>query len=153
KDPGLLKRKPLSPKTRLINNEMLALILIISFTTALSCLIVFWIDWQQRGIELARTMVFATLSIDSLLYVFSCRSLNKNIWHDYIFKNKWLTIASLFGIILTILSVHLKPLQNLLGTTALGMMDWVIVFAISFGVIATIELFKWIYNKKFVQEI
>ncbi len=148
KDPGLLKRKPLSPKTKLIDNEMLSLIIIISLVTAASCLVVFWVDWQQRGLELARTMVFATLSIDSLLYVFSCRSLNKNIWHDSIFKNKWLVAASLFGVFLTVLSVHLKPLQDLLGTTALGIMDWMVVFAVSFGVITTIELFKWIFNKR-----
>jgi len=152
KDHDLLKRKPLSPKTRLIDNEMLFLIIIISLTTALSCLAIFWIDWQQRGEELARTMVFATLSIDSLLYVFSCRSLTKNIWHESIFKNMWLVIASLFGIILTIFSVHLKPLQNLLGTTALSLTDWLIVFTISFGVIASIEIFKWIYIKQYLKK-
>lgn len=152
KDHDLLKRKPLSPKTRLIDNEMLFLIIIISLTTALSCLAIFWIDWQQRGEELARTMVFATLSIDSLLYVFSCRSLTKNIWHESIFKNMWLVIASLFGIILTIFSVHLKPLQDLLGTTALSLTDWLIVFTISFGVIASIEIFKWIYIKQYLKK-
>jgi len=97
-------------------------------------------------------MVFATLSIDSLLYVFSCRSLTKNIWHESIFKNMWLVIASLFGIILTIFSVHLKPLQNLLGTTALSLTDWLIVFTISFGVIASIEIFKWIYIKQYLKK-
>ncbi len=153
KDQDLLKRKPLSPKARLIDNEMLFLITIISLTTAISCLAVFWINWQQRGEELARTMVFATLSIDSLLYVFSCRSLTKNIWNESIFKNMWLIIASLFGIILTFLSVHLKPLQNLLGTTSLEFMDWVVVFTVSFGVIGAIEIFKWIYNRKFPKEI
>ncbi|MBP7700611.1 HAD-IC family P-type ATPase [Candidatus Woesebacteria bacterium] len=147
KDSGLLKRKPLKSDAKLINGEMLGLIILISVVTAASCLLVFWIDWQNRGLELARTMVFATLSIDSLVYVFSCRSLTKNIWQESIFKNKWLIIASLFGIIATVLSVHLRPLQILLGTTSLTLMDWLIVFGVSMGVLTTIELFKFIYNK------
>lgn len=148
KDAGLLHRNPLSPNKRLIDNEMLLLIIVISLTTAISCLIIFWINWQTRGEEIARTMVFAALSIDSLLYVFSCRSLNKNIWHDSIFKNKWLVLASLFGIILTILSVHLKPLQDLLGTTSLDLLSWITIFVVSFFVMATIEIFKLVYNKR-----
>jgi P-type Ca2+ transporter type 2C len=147
KDPNLLKRKPLSSKAKLIDREMLLLILIVSLVTAISCIIIFYLYWQQSGIELARTMVFAVLSIDSLLYVFSCRSLHKNIWQDSIFKNKWLVLASLFGIVLTFLSVHLNILQKLLGTIDLKLIDWVIVFGTSFIVIFFIEIFKWIYNR------
>ena len=145
--PNLLKRKPLSSKAKLIDREMLLLILIVSLVTAISCIIIFYLYWQQSGIELARTMVFAVLSIDSLLYVFSCRSLHKNIWQDSIFKNKWLVLASLFGIVLTFLSVHLNILQKLLGTIDLKLIDWVIVFGTSFIVIFFIEIFKWIYNR------
>ncbi|MCB9813092.1 MAG: HAD-IC family P-type ATPase [Pseudomonadales bacterium] len=147
KDKNLLKRKPLSPKTRLIDQEMLILIIIISLSTAISCIIIFYLYWQQRGLDVARTMIFAVLSIDSLLYVFSCRSLDKNIWHDSILKNKVLVLACGFGILATILSVHLLPLQRLLGTISLGITDWIIVFGTSLGVMATIEAFKWFYNR------
>lgn len=149
---GLLKRKPVSPKEKLLNREMLELIIIISVVTAFSCIGIFHFYWQHSGLEMARTMVFAVLSIDSLLYVFSCRSLDRNIWHDSLFNNKPLLLATAFGIFFTFLSIHFPPLQHLLDTMPLSLIDWVIVFITGFGVIASIEIFKWIYNKNFFQK-
>lgn len=146
KDPDLLKRKPLPRSTKLINAEMLFLILIVSVTTAIGSLLAFKIFLPLHGLEVARTIVFAILSLDSLLYVFSCRTLEKNIWHDHPFNNKPLVLAVAFGFILTVLSIYLPPLQNLLGTKSLNYQDWAMVIAISLTVIIAIETFKWIWN-------
>lgn len=146
KSSDLLNRKPLPKSTRLVNTEMLFLILIISITTAIGCLAAFHIFLPTHGLETARTIVFAILSIDSLLYVFSCRSLEKNIWHEHPFNNKPLLFAVGIGFILTILSIYLTPLQTLLGTTALTYDEWIIVGLISLFVIFAIETFKWLWN-------
>ncbi|GIK84118.1 MAG: ATPase [Patescibacteria group bacterium] len=145
KSPGLLKRKPLPKTAKLINSEMLFLILIISVTTAFGSLLAFRI-FLPSGIEVARTVVFAILSIDSLLYVFSCRSLERNIWHDNLLNNKPLLLSVGFGFILTVLSVYLPSLQKLLGTHPLSMNDWIVVGVISLSVIVVIETFKWMWN-------
>jgi len=146
KDPDLLKRKPLPRSTKLINTEMLFLILLVSTTTAIGSLFAFNIFLPLHGIEVARTIVFAILSIDSLLYVFSCRTLEKNIWHDHPLNNKPLVFAVLLGFVLTIASIYVPFLQKLLGTTALKLDDWLMVTAISLSVIIAIETFKWIWN-------
>jgi Ca2+-transporting ATPase len=143
----LLKRKPLSRSAKLIDTEMLLLILIVSVTTAAGSLLAFKIFLPLHGIEVARTIVFAILSIDSLLYVFSCRSLEKNIWQDHPFKNPALVFSVLFGLVLTLLSIYLPPLQRLLGTTSLALSHWTMVGTISISVIIIIEFFKWIWNK------
>lgn len=146
KDPDLLKRKPLSRSRKLIDTEMLFLILIVSITTAIGSLFAFNHFLPTHGIESARTIVFAIMSIDSLLYVFSCRSLEKNIWHDHPLNNKPLVFAVGLGLVLTILSIYLKPLQNLLGTQGLDIQEWLFVSGISLTVIIAIETFKWIWN-------
>ena len=43
---------------------------------------------DRYGIDYARTMTFTILGVDSLLYVFSSRSLKRPIWQEGIFKNK-----------------------------------------------------------------
>ncbi len=146
KEKDLLKKKPLPTDAKLINSEMLGLILIVSITAALSSLVVFNLYLQNYGITLARTMVFAILSVDSLLYVYSCRSLEKNIWEDSLFDNKPLILATILGLALTLLSIHLPILQTLLGTVSLSLNQWGVVFLVSFVVIICIEGFKWIWN-------
>jgi P-type Ca2+ transporter type 2C len=145
KSPDLLKRKPLARSTKLVNLEMMGLIFLISITTALGSLFAFYMFIDQ-GIETARSIVFAILSIDSLLYVYSCRSLDKNIWHEKIFNNKFLMFAVLFGLILTVLSIYVPALQTLLDTKALSIYEWTIVIIISLSVIIAIETFKWLWN-------
>lgn len=142
----ILKRKPLPKKTKLINAEMLSLILLISVIAAISCLVMFQIYLPTHGLEFARTMVFATLSVDSLLYVYSCRSLEHNIWQDPIWNNKYLVLATGVGLIFTFLSIHFGPFQTLLDTVPLSMQDWGVVFAVSTAVIIFIEVFKWLWN-------
>ncbi len=148
KDKDTLTRKPISTTKKLITKEMLTLIFIISIITAISSLFIFNIHYHQDGLAVAQTMVFALLSIDSLLYVFSCKSLNKNIWHKDIWRNKWLIFASLAGVSLTVLSVHLPILQRLLKTVPLTALHWTTVFITSILVILIIELIKLLFKDK-----
>lgn len=146
KDPDILKRKPLKRSEKIINSEMFFLILLISTTSAISCLIIFLRYLSTEGLEIARTMSFATLSIVTLLYVYSCKSLDKPFWRISIFNNKPLIFASLFGVVLTVLSVYLSPLQKVLSTTALRVDHWFVVAIVSIIIITLIETFKWIWN-------
>lgn len=148
KEPDLLNRKPLPPEKRLLDSDLIFLILLVSVTAAISGLIVFNKTLALGGsLELARTLVFAILSVDSLLYVYSCRSLEKNIWEQPLFNNRSLVIATIIGLAINVAAIHVSFFQEILQTTDLTLTQWGIVFLVSAIEIGVIELFKLLRNK------
>lgn len=128
------KERPRRKSEPLINFEMKALIFIISIATALALFIVYaYLLRKNVNLKYLRTLIFALLGTDSLIYVFSCRSLRKPIWKSKIFSNKYLIASIIFGFILQAISIYAPPLQKLLQTVPLSMKDWIIV--IIFGII------------------
>ena len=136
-------------KGELIDKEMKWLIGLISGTTGLLTLGVFW--WLMRnGADLvyARTLIFAMLGIDSLLYVFSARALKKPIWKSNIFANKYLLVAVGLGVSLQLLALYWVKLEVILETVPLGMKEWGVILGLSLVVIAIIETVKAVFNHR-----
>ncbi|MFH1656432.1 MAG: HAD-IC family P-type ATPase, partial [Candidatus Nealsonbacteria bacterium] len=149
KEKDLMKRKPEKSNTHLLNPEMKAIIFIIGIFTDLMLLgLFFWLWNQNHDIIYIRTIIFVALSIDSLFYVFSCKSLRKNIWEINIFSNRLLVFAWIFGIIMLIASVYLPIFQALLKTVPLGVYDWIIIMSLGLIGLILIEVTKFIYIKK-----
>jgi len=146
KDDDLLERPPRSAKEDLMNLEIKLLIGLISLVAGLMALGVFW-WYTARGysIEYARTVTFAVLGIDSLLYVFSSRSLRRPIWRENFFKNPWLILAVLGGLGLQLAALYVPVLQRLLETHALAWSEWVVVLVVAGIVIGLIEIVKWLF--------
>lgn len=82
KDPDLLERKPRRKDEPIFDLEIKVLVTLISVVTASLVFGVFWWYLHAEGLLKARTMAFAVLSVDSLLYVFSSRSLRRPLWKD-----------------------------------------------------------------------
>ncbi|MBT3690425.1 HAD-IC family P-type ATPase [bacterium] len=148
-EPGekeVMKEMPQERNKPILDAERKLLILVISIVTGVTSLALFYYYVKVVGdIELGRTVVFATLGIDSLLYVFSCRTLRHSIFHSHFFKNPYLLIAVGFGAILQVAAIYVPFLQKVLKTVSLGLYEWGIVLSVSFTVIIIIEIIKWIY--------
>lgn len=145
----LLKQKPRSVKDSIIDQEIKVLIALISITTGVLVLASFW--WhlvQGYDINHARTFAFAMLGTDSLLYVFSSRSLKKPIWKDKIFSNIWLIGAVIMGFGIQLAAIYLPGMQKLLDTTPLTGGDWLRLIIMSLLVIVVIEVVKWAFIHK-----
>ncbi len=143
KEKGLMNQKPYGHKAPLLTREMKVIIFIIGLITDLMLLgLFFWLWNKNHDITYVRTMIFAALSIDSLFYVFSCRSLRRNIWHINIFSNKLLVIAWVVSIIALVATLYLPILNTLLKTVALGFYDWVILFGLGLSELGLIEAAK-----------
>ena len=140
---GLMKQKPYGHDFPLLTREMKVIIFIIGLITDLILLaLFFWLWNQDHNIAHIRTMVFAALSIDSIFYIFSCRSLRRNIWHINIFSNKYLVIAwgvSFFALLATI---YLPILNILLKTVPLGVYDWMLLIGLGLVELGLIEAAK-----------
>lgn len=142
----LMKLKPTGHKIPLLTREMKAIIFIIGIITDLMLLgLFFWLLNKNYDIAYVRTMIFACLSIDSLFYVFSCKSLRRNIWHINPFSNRILVFAVIAGIIALIFAIYLPLFQSLLKTVPLNIQDWFIIIGLGIIEITLIEATKWYF--------
>ena len=146
KEKDLMKRKPHGRNSSLLNKEMKVIIFLIGIITDLLLLgLFFWLWKQNYDIKYIRTMIFAGLTVDSLFYVFSCKSLRQNIWRTNIFSNKLLVYAWIFGLVMLVASIYIPVLQLLLKTVPLGLIDWTIVLSLGLIEMILIELTKYIF--------
>jgi len=143
KEKGLMKLKPYGHSIPLLTREMNVIIFIIGIITDLILLgLFFWLWNQNHNIDHMRTMVFAALSIDSIFYVFSCKSLRKNIWHINIFSNKYLIIAWIVSFFALVTTIYAPILNTLLKTVPLGIYDWMLLIALGLIELGLIETAK-----------
>jgi len=149
KEKDLMNKKPQEKKAPLLTQEMKVIIFIIGIFTDLILLgLFFWLWQKNHDISYVRTMVFAALAINSLFYVFSCKSLRKNLWHINPFSNKFLVGAVAIGFLMLIIAIYLALFQNLLKTVSLGFNDWLILVGLGLANIISIEIAKWFFITK-----
>lgn len=97
----LMNLPPRSPKEYIVNAWIKRLIVIVSITWAALCFLIFsWVLHLTNDLVLARSVAFVTLGINSLVYVFSVKTLDKPCWHENVFNNGRLLIAVWWWILL-----------------------------------------------------
>lgn len=151
KENDLMERKPYGHRIPLLTKEMKVLIFIIGIITDIILLGLFFWLIKYSGYEIAhiQTMIFIGLTIGSLFYVFSCKSLRKNIWDINLFSNKFLIFGWAVGIIALLAAIYVKPLQNLLGTDpSLSLFDWGVVLSLGLLNLIFIEAAKYYFIKR-----
>jgi P-type Ca2+ transporter type 2C len=144
KEKDIMKRKPEPLHLPLFTGEMKALTLIIGVGTGIIRFGLFlWLLRIGIPIDQIRTIIFASLAIDSFLFIFSCRSLRRNIWHYNPFSNIHVLFTILIAFFVLLASIYLPPLQHVLQTAPLGIFGWLVVFGFGLLVFASIELAKY----------
>ncbi|MFH1623468.1 MAG: HAD-IC family P-type ATPase [Candidatus Aenigmatarchaeota archaeon] len=147
REKDVMRHKPERHDAPLLTREMKAIIFMIGLTTDAILFGVFmWLlsnGSRGAGMGHVRTMMFACLAIDSLLYVFSCKSLRSNIWRTDLLSNKLLLASVGFGFAMLVAAVYAPPLQLLLDTVPLAWSDWALVLGLGFLNVTLIELTKW----------
>jgi len=141
---GIMDEPPKSLKESVLDRNSRFLIVAISASSALLCLLVFQHFWQvENNIDLGRTIVFAVLGIQQLVYIFSYRSLRTPIWKTKQFlANRPLFIAVGLGMAQQVAALYIPVLNDLLGVVPLGVEGWVIVVGVSLGMMAIVESVK-----------
>jgi len=146
KEKDLMQQKPHSQSAPLLTKEMKVIIFIIGIATDLILLgLFFWLWRNNHNLPYVRTMVFAALAINSLFYVFSCKSLRRNLWHINPFSNRYLVGAVAIGFLMLTAAIYIPALQSLLKTVPLGFYDWLILVGLGLANIILIEATKWYF--------
>lgn len=149
KDKGLMKEPPRPKNAPILDEELKILIFVIGIITDFLLFTIFYLLFRFKlPIEMTRTIIFAALAVDSLLYVFSCKTLRVNLWHEDIFSNKFLLFSVLIGFLLLIAGIYTPFLNLILKTERLPLLAWPLIFTKGLITIGGIELVKWFFLKK-----
>jgi Ca2+-transporting ATPase len=138
-----LEKKNPKKKSEILDKKMKRLIALISLSTDFILLALFAhlykINWN---IEHLRTLFFAALALNQVLFVFSCKNLKKPIWRYNLFDNHFLNLSAVVAILLVMGAIYIPFLQNILSLRPLIFWDWIILFAIALFNLLVIELGK-----------
>ncbi|MEA2113310.1 MAG: HAD-IC family P-type ATPase [Patescibacteria group bacterium] len=150
KENDVMRQKPRDYSSSLLNKEIKTLIFIIGIITDLFLLGLFCWLLRYSGYDVPhiRSVIFAGLTVDSLFYIFSCKSLRRNIWQVNLFSNKFLVYAWLSGVLMLLAALYIPLLQIFLKTVPLNLFDWALVGGLGFLNIFLIEATKYYFIKK-----
>lgn len=145
----IMNDPPRDPRQALVTSEIRWMVGVVSIVSAGAAFLLFLWFWRGTGnLDLARTVVFAALGVDSLFYVFSVRSLRHSIFKTSIFLNRALIAAVLGGLVIQIMAVYFAPLQRVLGTVALGVGEWALVAVASLLTLTSVEIVKAVFRQR-----
>ncbi|MFW9909509.1 MAG: cation-translocating P-type ATPase [Candidatus Thorarchaeota archaeon] len=76
----------------------------------------------------ARTTVFTSVVVFELLFVWNCRDEYNPVWKTSIRESKYLIVAVILSVVLTLATIYLPFMQPLFETVPLDLIDWGIIF-------------------------
>ncbi|MDO8524664.1 MAG: HAD-IC family P-type ATPase [bacterium] len=151
KEKDLMEQRPENlQKESILSNSMKFLIFGISFIVGLLCLLIFWYFLKKSGdLNFARTLIFATVAMVDLIYIFSFKNLKRTIFKtENFFQNKLLFLGVLYGILLTFVAIYLPALNRILDTQPLRPTHWLLVLSVALIVTLWAEVVKIMCNHK-----
>lgn len=144
----IMKEPPRSPKESILNKQALRW-MISMFAISGSVAFLFYVTiLQLKDIETVRTMMMVFLSMESLLLVFSVRSLRKSILRKDIFSNRILLFAVIVSFIMVLSSVYVPGIQNMLHTVSLTGAEWFVIIFINVCEVLTLDHLKLYFFRK-----
>ncbi|MCA9380824.1 cation-transporting P-type ATPase [Candidatus Dojkabacteria bacterium] len=138
------KHKP--GKQSALNKKMLGMIIVASLITDTIYFFFYLFFLEHYGYEVAQTMIFAGISISSLLFLFNSKTLDSNIWKEKLFDNPMVNISVLVGFFMVWLAIY-GPLNNVLSLTPLSPFLLAFIIALTLGDVAITEAVKWFAHR------
>ncbi len=149
----LMRRLPRSPSTPIVDGRMSMLIAITSGATASVAFAIFLWAGGQRNLPLSQTVVFTLVSVATLLYVFTCRSVLRPTNLVSALRNRWLVGSVMLGFLMQLFAVYHPWGQRAFGTVPLAWDSWAVILGASALIIGVIEGMKRFTHDGFTEQI
>jgi P-type Ca2+ transporter type 2C len=148
-DDSIMEEKPIPRDAPILDPTMRAIIFGVGIFVDIVLLAVFYLLFSETGDEVfTRTVVFAALGANSLMNIFSLRSLRKPIWQIPLFSNLYVWAAVLINFLLLMVVIYWPPAQVVMQTVALPVHVWFLVFLGGFASMLAIEIVKMVMLEK-----
>lgn len=146
----VMKDKPRDKKQPFLTKDLQKVIAFYAIVMDVLALSLFYYYWKIGGdLDLARSIIFTSLGLSTLVYIYAVRGLKKSVFRINPFSNKFLLGATSLSVLLVVAAVYLPFLNKLLGTVPLDLIDWVPVIIYSICSILVFETGKWVSRLKF----
>lgn len=143
-DKDIMDKPPRSPKKGLFADGLWLTIIFEGLMIGALALLAFTIGANIfGGITAGRTMAFAVLSISQLVHAFNMRS-EHSVFKAGIFKNPYLVLSLISGLILEVSVISVPYLANIFGVVPLNAMGWIVVTVLSVMPLIIVELQKFV---------
>lgn len=154
---GIMEQAPRSIKERLFSRGVflrsLYLGIIIAAGAMFGCLNAWASGGWVLGMQLdphsavyikGVTMTFAGIVVGQMGNVLACRTSKASLFKTSLTSNKWIWVGLASQIIILTLMIYAPLMQNIFGTTALGLNEWAYLALIAGAVILAEEVRKWL---------
>ncbi|MBT5808178.1 HAD-IC family P-type ATPase [Candidatus Uhrbacteria bacterium] len=142
----VMKIPPRPRDEPVLNREMLMLIFIIGIITDLVLFVLYiWLIGEIDSIETIRSIMFAAVGIDSLIYIFAVKSFRRSIFRINPFSNLYLVGGVLIGFSLMLLALIHPFFQSIFQISPLRLSDWGLLLIIAVIKLVAIEAAKEIF--------
>lgn len=145
-----LLSRPKAKRGTLLDRRVISLIIATSLIK--DCIffaIYYYLINTGAEIDLARTIMFSAISFSSLLFLFSVKTLESQIWKEKLFDNIVVNICFVTGVLLLFATIYLQPFNAILGTVPLPTNSLIAVITMSVMSVCIIEIAKFLLHKVF----
>jgi|LSQX01.3.fsa_nt_gb Ca2+-transporting ATPase len=128
----VMERPPRMPGEGIFSGGLWEKIIGRGVVIGLTTVLVFtWGLKRQLPLAEARTLAFVTLIVTQLVYVFDCRSEDRQVWQTGILSNLWMAAAVFSSFCLLLLVLYHPLLAAVFETTPLSAGQWLLVITAS----------------------
>jgi calcium-translocating P-type ATPase len=149
-EPGVLKRKPRSPKEPIFNKPMISRVIVAGLYMGVAAFSLFYILLNNGySVEAARNITLLLMVLFENVHVFNARSENHFLFEINHRQNKflWISVIGAFGIHL--FSMHNPFMQSVLGLQPVHLSLWILLISIALFLLLVMEGEKYIRKKIF----
>jgi len=148
-EPGLLKKKPRSPKEPIFNTTMIRRIAVGGLYIGIASFILFYFLLENgHSEESARNITLLLMVLFENVHVFNSRT-EYNFLHKIGYKNSAaLIILVIFTQLLHIACMHIPFMQNVLSTQPVSFDIWLWLAGVAVGLVIVMEIDKWLMLKQ-----
>lgn len=145
---GVMQQAPRAKTASILPPFNLGLVFLVGLSSMLGGLGLFgYYAFVENNITLARSMVFALFTLNSLIVIVSYRTLHRPLWRAQpIYKNLWLVGAELVALVLTAAAFAIPALSGVLQIQALSLLQWGIVLGVVLCLVMLVEIGKWVFT-------
>lgn len=143
-DPGVMDRPPRKKSEGIVTGSLAWVMALQGALIALCTLLAFSIELYYLNADAvkARTVAFTVLVFCQKFHVYNCRSEWRSAFSSGFFSNMMLNASVVTILSSQLLLLYVPALQAIFKVTALGLTDWIIVFAASIQPLLLMELIK-----------
>ncbi|MFA5362959.1 MAG: cation-transporting P-type ATPase [Candidatus Omnitrophota bacterium] len=143
KEPDIMQRLPLDPKTPLLTGVLIVRTLFVGLLLVAAIFGIFMYEKNSGAtLEQARTVAVNVLVFGELFYLFSCRSLTRSMSALGVFSNKWIVFGVSVMIILQIAFTYLPVMNRFFHSAPINSYSWIWILAAGLLVYISVSIEK-----------